>query len=269
MPTESRTGRRRVRAELFRPVTTRRAVEDVLGQFIELIRSGQLREGDELPGERVVAGTMEVSRPTVRLAVAALVDAGIAEISKGRTGGIRIKSIWIPEALLGSVVDELRADETFHLLEARRAIEPRVAQLAALRGDDAAFRAMRESIERQAANGDDRGRSVQAEVMYHRLMWQAAGNPTLEEMLRLLFERLQVVMDMAHRTTPDRGRAVEIHEDTLAALISGDPARVETAMDEHMAYLERIAEDVYGRKRIREVPSFLRGGADAPPRSAA
>jgi GntR family transcriptional repressor for pyruvate dehydrogenase complex len=260
--------RRRVRVEVFRPVTTRRAVEDVVGQLVELIRSGQLREGDELPGERVVAAAMEVSRPTVRLAVAALVEAGVAEIQKGRTGGVRIKSMWITEGLLGSVVDELRADETFHLLEARRAIEPRVAQLAALRGTDEAFQAMRESIELQAANTVDRRRAVQAEVMYHRLMWQAAGNPTLEEMLRLLFQRLEVVMDMALRTAPDRGRAVEIHETTLAALMSGEPARVETAMDEHMAYLERIAEDVYGRKRIREVPNFLRGGADAPPRSS-
>jgi hypothetical protein len=35
-----------------------------------------------------------------------------------------------------------------------------------------------------------------------------------------------------------------------------------------MQYLERIAEDVYGRKRIREVPNFLRGGAEAPPHSS-
>jgi DNA-binding FadR family transcriptional regulator len=242
--------------ELFAPVRTRKSFEDVLGQIVDRIRSGQLREGDDLPGERRLAAIMEVSRPTVRLAVAALAEAGVVEVRPGRAGGIRVNSMWIPDGLVNTTT-ELRADETFELLEARRTLEPRVAQLAALRGSEEHFAAMQRSIELQADNVGDRRRTVQAELLFHRLLWQAAGNRTLEDMLRRLFDQLEATFDMAMRTEADHNRAVEIHERTLAAVMRGDPEAVEIAMNEHMGYLEQIAEDTFGRKRIRQVPAFL------------
>jgi GntR family transcriptional regulator, transcriptional repressor for pyruvate dehydrogenase complex len=243
--------------ELFAPVRTRKSFEDVLQQIVDRIRSGQLREGDDLPGERRLAAIMEVSRPTVRLAIAALANAGVVEVRPGRAGGIRVNSMWIPDGLVNTTT-ELRVDETFELLEARRALEPRVAQLAALRGTDEHFAAMRHSIELQAAHAaEDRRKAIQAEMLFHRLLWQAAGNRTLEDMLRRLFDQLEVVFDMGLRTSTDQTAAVGIHERTLAAVMRGDPEEVEIAMNEHMSHLEQIAEDAFGRKRIRQVPAFL------------
>jgi GntR family transcriptional regulator, transcriptional repressor for pyruvate dehydrogenase complex len=242
--------------ELFAPVRTRKSFEDVLSQIVDRIRAGQLREGDDLPGERRLAAIMEVSRPTVRLAIAALADAGVVDVRPGRAGGIRVNSMWIPDGLVNKST-ELRADETFELLEARRTLEPRVAQLAALRGTEEHFAAMRQSIELQAANGEDRRKALQAELLFHRLLWQAAGNRRLEDMLRRLFDQLETSLDMALRTKTDRTNALAIHERTLAAVMRGDPDEVEVAMNEHMGHLEQIAEDTFGRKRIRQVPAFL------------
>lgn len=246
--------------ELFSPVQTRKSFEDVLSQIVDRIRAGQLREGDDLPGERRLAAIMEVSRPTVRLAVAALAEAGVVKVRPGRAGGIRVSSMWIPDSLVNTST-ELRVDETFELLEARRTLEPRVAQLAALRGSQEHFTAMRRCIDLQADNADDRRKALQAELLFHRLLWQAAGNSTLEDMLRRLFDQLQAPLDMALRTKTDRTNAVGIHERTLAAVMRGDPDDVAIAMNEHMSHLEQIAEDAFGRKRIRETPAFL-GSAD-------
>jgi len=239
------------------PVRTRKAFESVVGQITELIRAGELQEGDALPGERRLAELMEVSRPTVRAAVAELADAGVLEVRPGRAGGIRVSSMWVPDQLVESGT-ELRADRTFELLEARRAIEPRVAQLAALRANEEDFTAMRHSIDLQTENSQDRRKAIQAEQLFHRKLWQAAGNEALESMLRKLFDDLAPVMDMALRTEPDRDRAVEIHEHTLATVMRGDAEEIEAGMDEHMSYLEQIAEEAFGRRRLREIPAFLR-----------
>jgi DNA-binding FadR family transcriptional regulator len=255
-----RASRERVLTELLQPVTARKAAEAIVDQLVDLIRSGELRQGDELPGERSIAESVEVSRPTVRLAISALVEAGVLVVEPGRAGGARIASIWIPDGLSGTL-QELQADQTFELLEARRVIEPRAAQLAAMRASDQDFQEMHESIERQEANQHDRARALQAEVMFHRVMWRAARNQPLTDVLKVLFDRLEVVLDMALRTDGDRSTAVDIHEKTLAALRSGSPSAVADAMDEHMAYLEKIVEHEYGLKRIREVPGFLRGSA--------
>lgn len=242
--------------DLFAPVRTRKTFEDVLGQVVDRIRSGQLQEGDELPGERKLAAAMEVSRPTVRMAIAALSEAGVVEVRPGRGGGISIKSRWIPDGLVAST-SELRVDQTFELLEARRTLEPRVAQLAAMRGTEEHFAAMQHSIELERSNFDNHLKALQAELLFHRVLWQAGGNQTLERMLIALFDQLESVLDMVLRTEIDHESAIGIHERTLAAVMRGDPAEVERAMDEHMSHLEQIAEDAFGRKRIREVPSFL------------
>jgi GntR family transcriptional regulator, transcriptional repressor for pyruvate dehydrogenase complex len=192
---------------VFEPVRTRKTFEDVTRQILEAIRSGELQAGDALPGERRLAALMEVSRPTVRAAIGVLADAGVVEVTPGRAGGISIASIWIPDELIPPA-EALAADEAFALLEARRALEPQVAQLAAMRGTDAIFAAMEDTIELQQANATHHRRALQAEVMFHRLMWKASENRPLEQMLRQLFERLETVFDMAMRTESDTANAV-------------------------------------------------------------
>ncbi|MGH3087597.1 MAG: FadR/GntR family transcriptional regulator [Rubrobacteraceae bacterium] len=256
---------RRFGGDLFEPVRTRRAFEDVVGQVVDRIRSGELREGDMLPGEREMAAGMQVSRPTVRLALRELADAGVIEVRQGRSGGARVRSIWIPESLLEVDSPEWRADEIFGVLEARRAIEPRIAQLAALRATQEHFDEMRRSIELETAASEtgDWRKVVQADLLFHRQMWRAAGNPHLEKMMAALSKDLIGALEMAMRTVEDRAWAVEIHERTLAVLMRGDTNETGEVMDEHMSYLEIICEDALGRKRIREVPSFLKSNYPA------
>jgi GntR family transcriptional repressor for pyruvate dehydrogenase complex len=249
---------------LFTPVRTRRTVEDATGQILDRIRAGELHEGDRLPGERALAAAMEISRPTVRLAIRVLADAGVLEVLPGRAGGIRIASHWIPDGFLEH--SSLGADEIFETLEARRMLEPRVAQLAALRATDADFAAMERMIELQRSCHDDQGKAIQADVRFHRAMWRAARNPTLERMLVGLFRRIDVALDMASRTMPDKLHAVDIQERTLAALKRAEPAEIEEIMDEHLAVLEAICEDVFERKAFRDLPPHLRGAAGATAR---
>ena len=143
-------------------------------------------------------------------------------------------------------------------------LEPRVAELAALRAADADYAAMEDSIELQRACHDDQRKAIQADLRFHRAMWRAARNPTLERMLVELFRHIDVALDMASRTTPDAVHAVEIHERTLAALKRAEPAEIEQIMDEHLAVLEAICEDVFERKGFRDLPPHLRGAAGAP-----
>lgn len=247
---------RRVAPELFVPVSTRAAFEEVVGQFVDLIQKGTLKEGDALPGERVLAGRMDVSRPTIRLAVSHLVKDGVLKVEPGPGGGILVRSRWISELGNRSNV-EPDAEAIFELLEARRLIEPRVVQLAATRGTSAQFDAMREALDLQLAHLDDRSKAFQAEFHFHRLLWQAADNRQLEIMLVRLFDEMATPFDMALRTSPDRIEAVTINRETLDAVVSGNLESVAIAMDRHMGYLERIVEEAFGRKRIREIPSFL------------
>ncbi|MFE2887344.1 FadR/GntR family transcriptional regulator [Streptomyces graminifolii] len=241
----------------FLPVRSRSVVDSVLHQIVDGIHSGQLREGDALPSERALAEQMEVSRPTVRQALDRLSEAGVLRTGTGRGGQARVVSIWIPDNLFSSVVDAPDADEVFRLLEARRTLEPRVAQLAALRATAKHFADMQHSIDLLRTHRNDLIKASQAESRFHRAMWSAADNPYLERTLVGLMRRLEAVHDMMLRTPDDYAVGVDLHEETLAALKRGEPDQIEDIMLRHLGHFETIIEDVYGRRTVRQTPDFL------------
>src|SRR5438093_7080737 len=77
----------RASSDLFEPVRSRQTVDDVIHQIADAIRSGAVKEGELLPGERALADRMQVSRPTVRAAVQTLVDAWVLAGGSGLGGG--------------------------------------------------------------------------------------------------------------------------------------------------------------------------------------
>ncbi len=121
----------------FSPVRTRSVASDVVGQIVERLRSGELKVGDVLPGERVLAAQMDVSRPTVGGAMARLADAGILRRRPGRQGNAEIISIWVPDQLIerAAAVGELEADDIFRVLEARKSARAPHRPIGGVSGD--------------------------------------------------------------------------------------------------------------------------------------
>jgi GntR family transcriptional regulator, transcriptional repressor for pyruvate dehydrogenase complex len=249
----------RASTDRFSPIETESAVEAVVNQIIDRIRAGELSDGTVLPGERQLAVGMNVSRRTIRGAIEVLQDAGVVQVSPGPAGGTRVASVWIPDSL-----ERYRrpstAGEVFQVLEARRVIELRVAQLAALRATDEDFAIMGRTIELQSENRHDLLRVNQGNVTFHRQLWRAAHNPELEAAMRSIYRRLPGVFFAAleQEATEATAVGIELHHETLEAIRSGRADLTEKAMDRHLAYLERRCEAFYGRARIPQLPDFLR-----------
>ena len=142
----------------------------------------------------------------------------------------------------------LRLAEIAAVLEARRMLEPRVALLAAERATEADFDALERSIEamRVLVGGGwhprHEDRFLQLDVQFHLAIARAAGNPTVETLMRLLFRQLEIARDMAMHVPLVPEWTIGIHERTLAALRSGEPEEVESVMGEHLGQLERTYE---------------------------
>jgi DNA-binding FadR family transcriptional regulator len=241
---------------LFTPVRTRRTFEEALEQIGDAIRAGDLPVGGRLPSERVLAAQMEISRPTLREAIRVLVQAGVIQVKRGPGGGMVVRSDLVPKSLIAQRSD-FRIGEISSVLEARRLFEPRVAQLAALYGTEEDWETLERIVEQQRAFATDRARLQQLDLRFHLHLARATHNPTIVSLMKLLLHRLEVARDMALRTPTEPGLTVAIHERTLRAVMSGDPDKIEAAMDEHLGYLERIWEEETGRTRLRRIPEFL------------
>jgi GntR family transcriptional regulator, transcriptional repressor for pyruvate dehydrogenase complex len=232
---------------VFTPVQTRRTFEEAADQIAEKVRTGELRTGDRLPGERSLAAQMEISRPTLREAVKVLVEAGVLEVRRGPGGGMYVATDVVPTDLVRHSAS-LRLAEIAAVLEARRMLEPQVAQLAAERATEEDFEAMERSIEamRRIVDGGwhqrHEDRFLQLDVQFHLALARAAGNATVETLMRILLRQLEIARDMAMHVPLIPEWTIGIHERTLAALRSGEPGEVEAVMDEHLGQLERTYE---------------------------
>jgi DNA-binding FadR family transcriptional regulator len=236
---------------VFEPVRTRRTFEEAAEQIAGKVRSGLLARGDKLPPERDLAVQMQISRPTLREAARVLVDAGVVEVRRGPGGGMFVASDVVPVELVRQR-SSVRLGEVAGVLEARRLIEPGVAQLAAQRAteDDLAalarsIEAMREIVDR-GYRASDEDRFLQLDMQFHLTLARAAANPTVESLMRALFRELEIARDMAMHLPLVPEWTIEIHERTLEAVRSGDLDRVGEVMDEHLGQLERTAATLNG-----------------------
>lgn len=251
----------------FVPVGPRRTFEGAVEQIAERIRLGELAAGDRLPSERELAAAMQISRPTLREAVRVLVEAGVLSVRTGSTGGIFVESGYVPSELLRSKSD-LRLDEVAGVLEARRLIEPRVAQLAAVNAREEDYARLQHIIDAQKQLLEDgdllahEDRFLQLDTQFHVRIARATGNSTIVSLMRTLLRRLEIARDLALHEQPTWPWVIDIHERTLAAIRSADHDRIERVMDEHLAALERAWERATDRVLVRPIPDFLRPVAE-------
>jgi GntR family transcriptional repressor for pyruvate dehydrogenase complex len=209
----------------------------------------------------VLAAKMEISRPTLREAIRALVESGLIEVKPGPGGGMFVRSDVVPRSL--RTLGNLRLGEVAGVLDARRLLEPRVAQLAALYATDDDFDVMQRTIDLQRECQDDWERFAQLGEQFHLALARATRNWAVVELMRLLLRLLAQARQSLPEDERDTAWAIDIHERTLAAIKSGDPAEIDAAMEEHIGFLERLWEDHSGRSRLRRVPGFLVSAEEA------
>ena len=241
----------------FEPVEVRGTVRQVVERIAEPIRLGRLRFGDRLPAERSLAQQLGVSRETVRKAVRTLVDAGVLEVvaGQGSRSGIHVRSDLIPPELLHGPAS-LPIGEISGVLEARRLFEPRVAQLAGLLASEDDFAELQGVVDLQRDVAAEPQRVRDLDAPFHLALARATHNATVVALTQTLFQRLEVAKRFAIEPG-EAERAIDIHERTLAAVMSRDLEAIERVMDEHLAILERAWARESGRALPREVPDFL------------
>ncbi len=208
-----------------------------MGQIAEAIRTGEFHRGDRLPSERLLAERLEVSRPTLREALKVLAHTGVVEIRPGAAGGTFVVSEVIPAALVEQT--ESRVAEIPAVLEARRAIEPVVAKLAARHATIEDVAAMRRIVERQREALDDWARITQLDNRFHREMARATKNPVIVSLMASLARQLEIARATRMQPSIPAAKAVGVNEETIDAIESRDEARIDAVMDRHLRLLEQ------------------------------
>ena len=211
-------------------------VDEVLRRLSEQIMTGAFDAQGLLPPEGALAESFGVSRTVIREAMRTLRAQGLVEVSQGKLPRVKPADAEAAIASLGLLLR--RSDGTLlHLIEARRPLESEIALLAAERSRPEDIAKLQETIEQlsSAATLDER---VEADVRFHRILAESAGNPVfclmLETIAGLLYEsRRQTIAQSGIKVAAEGHRAV------LDAVRRRDGAAAKDAMLDHLRLAER------------------------------
>ena len=141
---------------------------------------------------------------------------------------------------VGARVREVSEEELAEIYPVRAAIEDVAAREAALRLDGRVEQLGAElEAMRQAADAGDLHGQVEADVRFHRLIVEAAGNRTLLEVWGSLRVEARTVITVL-ATGIDRHELAEMHRPILDALAARDPAEAGRVVRDHVEHFGRL-----------------------------
>jgi GntR family transcriptional repressor for pyruvate dehydrogenase complex len=228
---------------LYTPVQSIKVFEQIADQIEQRILNGELRSGDRLPTERVLAEQFQASRTAVREAMKILAQKGLVEMRPGR-GTIVINGA--PEAMQNSIglVMKLQVGEvggSDNLVEVREILETEIAALAAARATEDEIAAMREAIRVMDVSLSDADAYIAADNQFHRALAKATQNSLIliliDSIVNPLSEQRKHIF--AVEGGPERGQFH--HRRILESIIRRNPENARAAMHAH---LQQVREDV-------------------------
>lgn len=219
---------------VVRPVRGHHAFEACVEQLATAIRLGVYPFGSTLPPERDLAERLEVSRATLREAMAALRAAGLVETRRGRGGGTVVTMK--PQGPSARTVDNTTAAQRADWLDAldyRRIVEPGAAALAASRSLDDRARATVEAAHAAVARATSRARHRQADSRFHLTIASLSGSARVVEAVTSVQASLHEMLSAIPVLQTNITHSDTQHAALVRAVLEGRPDRARQTMEEH------------------------------------
>jgi DNA-binding FadR family transcriptional regulator len=217
----------------------KRTVKDQISDKLAyMIHSGLLRVGDELPSERELASTLDVSRETVRAAIGVLQARRMIEINQGsRTRVLGTGPFPLHESV--SALSNLR-DRTFtEVAEARAAVEVQVIALAAQRIRGNELKRLESLIRDQEAMLDDPVRFQISDRVFHATLYGACRNTLLVDVVSDFYD---YALEYRRRALQRKGaiaHSVAEHRGIVEALKKRNPKAAVAAIQKHLEQVRK------------------------------
>ncbi|MEA4901473.1 FadR/GntR family transcriptional regulator [Desulfitobacterium sp.] len=226
----------------IKPIKNKRTTEIILEQVKNLIIDGQLVPGDRFLTESELTERFQVSRTSVREALAALSLTGILEIRQGE--GIFVKSA-SPNSVIEplSFILLLEKDQLQNILEVRKALEVEAAGLAAERRDGEDLDNLKAIVEKMKTDLPEAKDSEQLDLDFHLALARASKNPLLNRLMNTVQETMGQTLQVTRAlwlaaTAGTTLRLFEEHRDIYYAIQSQDSEKARNLMYQHLRKVE-------------------------------
>lgn len=205
-------------------------------QVLTLIRDRDLRPGDRLPSAKALAEQFAVATPTMREALRRLQATGVIDIRHG--SGIYVRRDRERLMLTNPAYGALETHTILQVLDARRLIEPKLAEMAAERADEAEIAHLRALVdEAEPISGRRDDRYLKTNIQFHTAIGRAAGNLVLAHIVESLIELYSAelhLVDPNNSLVDIRARDHAWHRAVVNAIEARDGEAAFKAMNDHL-----------------------------------
>lgn len=214
-----------------------RLYEQVARQILTWVTENGLKVGDRLPPERELAARLGVSRATVSQALVAMEVVGVVAVRHG-DGAILVDSTGSSK-----LVQELRkhAQRLPEIIEAREALETKLAALAAVRRTDEDLEQIERALAVMERDIESGGRGVEGDELFHATV-TSAGHSLL--LARLMGEISELIKETRIESLSEPGRprdSLDGHRKIADAIRRGDVDAAAVAMHDHVVMVSDVA----------------------------
>jgi len=230
----------------------------LIARLKALISSGVLTPGAKLPPERELAPAFGVSRSSLRHALKALEIMGVLTQRVGDgtyLAGNADAVLQEPFELL-MLIDAITLDD---LLETRLIVEPELAARAAERATLEDLRKMSQTLEGYRRGTPDTV-LVEADLAFHRAIFEAARNPICARMFSLIHRAMASSILLTSRMV-EWDHTLEFHRPIYTAIERRRPVDARLAMIAHLSDAKSLVGQI--EDKARKIDASLIAGKPA------
>ncbi len=233
-------------------IATNRAADELIRHFVELINTGQLKEGDPLPTERKIVETLGVSRTVVREAILALANKGLVEARHRFRPVVRKSNFDAAFDTINDVVSRILVEpgSVKYLYDTRVLIESILVRRAATDATKEDILALKQAL---ANNREAIGNSelfYQTDMAFHSILYQIPQNPVLPAIHRAYTAWLSPRWLLMPSCKEKNQINFEAHQKIFDAILMRDPDAAEERLCEHLAYAWNQVKDYLNNDQI-------------------
>ncbi|WP_284948066.1 FadR/GntR family transcriptional regulator [Acidisoma cladoniae] len=213
--------------------------EQIADKITAMIVSGLLRPDDELPSERDLAVTLDVSRETIRGALQYLAALGMVEIAHGSRSRVVDMARW---ATKPQRQDDVQRYTALEVHNARCLVEVAGVRTAALSITPSALGRLRHLVHQQTGMLNDPVSFQISDMEFHTTIYEASNNRLLTAFLTDIYG---YALDMRRRAllVPNAvEKSLRDHEIILTAIGRADADGAAIAMSAHLTRVHRTTQ---------------------------
>jgi len=216
----------------------------VVNHIRALIENGTLQPGDKIPPEREFARSLNISRASLRTGIGYLAAMGVMKVRHGVGTFVADGPAEFGKASF-SLMGVLHGFQSWQMFEVRLIIESNLAALAAERAKEEHHTALAEEVAEIFASIDSPSDFLIHDVLFHRILSQASGNPILAALMETITSALYDKRRKTVERSTDLRESAEMHRMIYRAIRARDPVEARRLMEQHL----RMAQAAQGMER--------------------